>query len=77
MGGEVAEDQYWSIGQIEKLEREMGIDNGRRRYWRGVVEKLEKKGSIISLMADVLFCYLNWLYLWHWLYLWPPSDSSN
>lgn len=54
MGGEVAEDQYWSIGQIEKLEREMGIDNGRRRYWRGVVEKLEKKGSILSLMADVL-----------------------
>lgn len=58
MGGEVAEDQYWSIGQIEKLEREMGIDNGRRRYWRVVVEKLEKKEistEFVSLLVDLIF----------------------
>ncbi|KAL8156542.1 hypothetical protein AgCh_001585 [Apium graveolens] len=52
----VADD--FSIEFMEKRERELGIDIGRRRFWTDVayrIDKLEMTTDVVSLLVDLIF----------------------
>lgn len=45
----------FSIEFMEKRERELGIDTGRRRFWSDVAYRIDKQGALFVSTLLVLF----------------------